>query len=327
MDATNQENTGRRDPAETDRIKAEISRIEAETHKLQLETAEFEKKINSPWYRKEKFYQILVAGVLAIPLIWFYVKEFAIPFIQAENIKLSLQNEETRQELNALKNDYEEKLQNLRIEKENQRLDYLAQLKDIKAQYKNLDSTRQALAAQFGELSNLYEITKSKRDEFKSKSDQLNRQIYEKDKLIANFDKKIKQVEQEQILKTVNPYFKEILASLKHSEIDFLYIPPKKTTSSLKIEITNAQTYKSRIFQAKGGSSDLVDYKLEKDEPLSFEWDQANQSFLLIISTDYELNNGKNDAQVSYVFTNGDNKQIFQKKNRYKKYKQRRCAG
>ena len=71
---------------EVGRIKAETEKIQAEKLKTDLEIKELEKKFNTPWFKRNAFFQVIVAGLVAIPLIWFYVKDIAIPLYNKDNI-------------------------------------------------------------------------------------------------------------------------------------------------------------------------------------------------------------------------------------------------
>jgi len=90
--------------AELARIRAETKKLEAQREKIQLEGKELAKKFNLPLYRTKVLYQAIVAGIVAVPLIWFYVKDIAIPLFNKENIELSWRKSETSSSGSLLRN-------------------------------------------------------------------------------------------------------------------------------------------------------------------------------------------------------------------------------
>lgn len=140
------------DQANIRKIESEIKKIEEEKLKVELERKELEDKLNTPWYKKSRFYQTILCGIVAIPLIWFYIKEFTIPFMRSENIKLTLENEKIRSELDnkkqsvdSLQIEYESKLKQLRTESSNQISQYISQIKKLQKRHAQGDSIRKEL--------------------------------------------------------------------------------------------------------------------------------------------------------------------------------------
>lgn len=83
-----------------DKIKAEISKINEEKLKIQEERTILAKKTNSPWFTHQNWSWLIksiIACVVIVPLVWFYIKEIIIPLQQWENIKFS----QELQEMNA----------------------------------------------------------------------------------------------------------------------------------------------------------------------------------------------------------------------------------
>ena len=67
---------------------AELKKIKAETIKLEAETRTILDELKRPWHRKRYFYQAVVAGLVAVPLIWFYV----LPLSRISSIDDELKN-------------------------------------------------------------------------------------------------------------------------------------------------------------------------------------------------------------------------------------------
>lgn len=95
--------------AEERRIRAEIRKLDAEAAKLEIETLEKSKQSELPWYRKAKTFQILGIAIVSAPLVFFYLKDFALPIIRAENIDLSLKLEQRKEELEKRIGEFEQK--------------------------------------------------------------------------------------------------------------------------------------------------------------------------------------------------------------------------
>ncbi len=135
---------------ELERFNAEIARIEEERKKLELERKELERKSHLHWYKKPLFIQAIIAGVVAVPLIWFYVKDVALPLSRRENIRLSKEIEERDQELVKKENH----LNSMKVKHEIKEEEYLKNLKELKADYKKVESIRDGLAKKYESLSN-----------------------------------------------------------------------------------------------------------------------------------------------------------------------------
>ncbi len=147
--------------AEIQRINAEISKIEEEKSKIALELQELSRNLKLPWYKKRQFYQIIAAAILAIPLIWFYVQEFALPLIKSENVKLALENEQGRKQLNAALREFEKRWLELELEKYKQLTQNVSELTQIRDGYVKLDLIRNKLINEYGDLSKSSTITES----------------------------------------------------------------------------------------------------------------------------------------------------------------------
>lgn len=84
---------------QVEKLQAEISKLKEEKHKLSLERQELE----NPWYKKDKYLQAIAAGILAVPLLWFFFDSVVRPIyvrdtkiLERENrlISLDLQDKE-----------------------------------------------------------------------------------------------------------------------------------------------------------------------------------------------------------------------------------------
>ena len=185
------ESNEKMDPLNLKKLEVEINRIEAETSRIELEIEENAIRINTPWYKKTLFIQAVVAGLVAIPLIWFYVKEIALPIFQKENIELSLKNAETEKKLHEsiekLRQEkiiYNAKLKSLEDSSKESWNERLEELEQLKKDYQKLQAERKNLLADYKELKNLNDKLK-----FDEKFDELNRNIkkaYEEQKEIIN---------------------------------------------------------------------------------------------------------------------------------------------
>lgn len=88
---------------EEEKLKAEIDLLKSEKAKIDLERSRLNKENEKPWYRKERVIQAFFAGVVAVPLLWFFFQEIVTPLYQKENIKLAYENEVSRIENEKLK--------------------------------------------------------------------------------------------------------------------------------------------------------------------------------------------------------------------------------
>jgi len=151
-----------------DQIKeAELQRIKAETARIEEERKELERRNNLPWYRRPAFFQALVAGIVAVPLIWFYMGNVVIPSYNRDNIRLAWENEVAADSLRRAKKLHQAKIDSLNREKAEQAQKHLAELNQIKREYSQIDSIRKALAAEYEWLSQAHTLTEKERDEVK----------------------------------------------------------------------------------------------------------------------------------------------------------------
>lgn len=92
--------------AEIRKLRAEASRIEGEAERERYEAA-------LPWYRSKRFYRLLAASLVLVPVAWFYIKELIVPMMQAENARISRELEIERTKLEELAREADTREQSL----------------------------------------------------------------------------------------------------------------------------------------------------------------------------------------------------------------------
>jgi len=78
---------------------AKAAKNEEERKEIELERKKLERKLKPHWYSKPLFLQAIIAWIIAASVLWFYVKDVALPLSSKENIKLSREIEERNQDL------------------------------------------------------------------------------------------------------------------------------------------------------------------------------------------------------------------------------------
>ncbi len=78
---------------------AKAAKNEEERKEIELERKRLERKLKPRWYSKPLFLQVSIAGIIAASVLWFFVKDVALPPSNKENIKLSQEIEERNQGL------------------------------------------------------------------------------------------------------------------------------------------------------------------------------------------------------------------------------------
>jgi len=125
---------------ELEKVDAEIAKIEEERKKIESEWKEIERKSNLHWYKKPLFIQAVIAGIISFPLIWFYVQDIAIPLSSRENIKLSREIEQKKQEL------YERDIKQKQKDLQQKQKDHQQEQKDLQQEQKDLQQEQKNLA-------------------------------------------------------------------------------------------------------------------------------------------------------------------------------------
>lgn len=144
--------------AELNRIRVEIGKIEAEKKRMEL----LNNELARPWYEKIRSLQTFAAIVVSIPVIWFYVKEIALPVIKSENIELKLKNE-------LIADTLRQKNRDLIAQREKQETDYLDNLSKLEVLYTKNAATLGHLTQSYKNLGDSLELAQSKSDDFKRK--------------------------------------------------------------------------------------------------------------------------------------------------------------
>ncbi len=234
--------------AELAKIKIEIEKAQEERLKIKAEREVVERDLSLKWYRRPKFIQAMTAAIVAVPLFWFYFKEFAVPFIQSENIKLSLRNEEISQELKNKEKQYADNLADLREEQKLQISDYKMQIKDIRDQYGKLDSIKKSifdknntLKREFDNLTAKYQISEAERTQLKSRFLGLQKTLDNLEDKPSARDKSLNA----HITKFVLEYFEERGGDIEFRNVEDGYI--EVVVSGLKDEVIRRHWERLRI--------------------------------------------------------------------------------
>jgi len=88
--------------SDADRQRAEVDRFEAESRKLTLEADQIEKEMALPFFRRSGFVKAAAAGIVALPLMWFYLDKIVVPYqtsLSAENAKKQSKLDELTKDL------------------------------------------------------------------------------------------------------------------------------------------------------------------------------------------------------------------------------------
>ncbi|MCP4338496.1 MAG: hypothetical protein GY799_06310 [Desulfobulbaceae bacterium] len=75
---------------QSDKVLAEIAKLEAETQRVTLEVEQLQSERNRTWFKNRFFLQAIIAGLAAIPMIWFIYEKVVHPLTRAEVIKKEL---------------------------------------------------------------------------------------------------------------------------------------------------------------------------------------------------------------------------------------------
>lgn len=161
------------------KLQAEIARSEEERKKIELERKELERKSKLHWWRKPLFIQAIIAGIIAVPLIWFYVKDVALPLSRRENIKLSRQLIKEKDKLDEANRQHEIKVNG-----------YIEDLKENKTRNQNLVEDYTKIINVVNKLSNRNNELK---DNYSSVIKELEAQKVEIEKKTSAISKTIKQ--------------------------------------------------------------------------------------------------------------------------------------
>lgn len=246
---------------------AELQRIKVETRRIEEERKELERKNTLPWYRRPAFFQALVAGVVAIPLIWFYVKEIAVPLYQSDNIKLKRDIEAATDSLNKREKQHKKEVEKLLVQLGTQQ-----QMKsDFDSIYSILTATNEKLRNQSSrtedpeQLEKNYRSIKSQLDELKQNIEIIGSQIeQQKQRAIANIPIYLSENTVTDMINR-NGYYDKI-KNLDGKGIIHQY--EVKSLSGKKVVIDHA----TKLMWQRSGSPDKMTYEEAKKYP-----DQLNR--------------------------------------------------
>ncbi len=204
---------------ELERFNAEIARIEEERRKLELERKELERKSHLHWYKKPLFIQAIIAGIVAVPLIWFYVKDVALPLSRRENIKLSRELIKEKANLDEMIVQHEIKVGS-----------YIENLKTLETDYDKVNSINKELVTKYEELS-------KENDKYADEINELVAQKVEIESKRSAVSESIKQEVQLSKVRQSDGYFTGAIAKRLFLEKDLK--PRSYTENKFKIKIVD----------------------------------------------------------------------------------------
>ncbi len=142
--------------AKRDRIIAEAEKFKAEAKRAELEAHNIEQTLGLPLFRRPFFLQAITAGIIAVPLIWFYLTNVAIPLYKSENIALGLKNEQTKKDLEYSKQELEQRI----LKHRKKRIELEAESKNLQKKI-DLQTTTHLL-----NLENLRQVNLRQKDSY-----------------------------------------------------------------------------------------------------------------------------------------------------------------
>ena len=173
------------------RTQAEVEKLRAEARQAEAEATKIHRDLARPWFRGALFLQAIAAGLVAVPIVWFYVKEVAIPLHDAKNIKLQRQIEESLSNLRKEKAQHAEAVKRLVEEKEETSRVQLSKLNDLRASYESVEKTSQELKAQYETLLVTQQLTDANREKLRAEYDELKVSLASKVRDIVFIDAEI----------------------------------------------------------------------------------------------------------------------------------------
>ncbi|MBI3587078.1 MAG: hypothetical protein HY088_08120 [Ignavibacteriales bacterium] len=173
---------------EIKKIQSEIARNEEERLKIEFERGELERKAKLPWYKKKELYKLFGSILVFVTISWFYADKLFVPLMQAENTRLTLDNQQWRENLSKQEKKFQEKEEVFRAE-------YVEKMKEQRAEYTRLKAQEAQLAARYKNLSNSLAISETEKLRYLSEYKILARQVENKDNLISNLSSRIQSEE------------------------------------------------------------------------------------------------------------------------------------
>jgi hypothetical protein len=189
MKRLREKRTTLREELEIKRIQSEIAKNEEETIKVQFEREQLQKEAERPWYRKKQLYHSALTILVLVTVLWFYVEKLLTPMIQADNIKLTLDNERVRADLFKTQNEFATKEQAFIA-------DNLEKLRELRSDNERLRSDKRDLAARYNSLSNSLAISNTEADRYRRQYNIVSKEIAESENKISDLNDRIKLAEQ-----------------------------------------------------------------------------------------------------------------------------------
>lgn len=128
-------------------LSIEERKVLAEIAKLEAETRVIGEELGRPWFRKRYFFQAITAGLVALPLVWFYFEKVALPLNRSENIEQELSNAEEQKRLANRNDQLEREARNLANVKKNLERDRAALIAGQKELVAQVREHKEAVAA------------------------------------------------------------------------------------------------------------------------------------------------------------------------------------
>ena len=201
---------------------AELAKIKSETDINNAKRDEILRLANIPWYKSQSWVKIIIqaiiAGIVAVPLVWFYFKEVGLPLFYKDNIKFqleimlkekklhvlgdSLDVEKKRNLITKLKLDSTKQIMRL----ENERL--LSDLFELKTRAKDEQKKLEQLLIAHSKQSYQLNLTQKERDSIKVVYSKIQKQLQESEFRTKKLDEKVAMAqERRQLLRLVSDVF------------------------------------------------------------------------------------------------------------------------
>jgi TolA-binding protein len=171
--------------AELRRREAEVDRLREETRRAKLEADSLERREHRSWFQSRRALQAIVAGLVAVPLIWFYVREIAIPMMQRENLQLGVQLEEAKKK-------HLEEVRKLASEKGDLANQALVELNDVRTKRAALEADKASLVARYDGLLKGGQLATAERERLQQDKRRLSEELAQEKSKIAVLDATIR---------------------------------------------------------------------------------------------------------------------------------------
>jgi N-acetyl-anhydromuramyl-L-alanine amidase AmpD len=220
---------------ELNRIRAETAKLMAEKEKIEIEKQTLINEASRPWYRKERFIQAFVAGLLGFPILWFFFNEIIKPIYLAENMDLQYRNQIARLEIGRQKT----VLDSLKRKDSLSNLQLLAAWDEARLKSKELETEKQRLIQSYGETI-----------------DKLKEEQLERDRKMGALTEQLASIKsgtrQEKLTSQVNAIITKLDQSKASSGSELKKLEKKFDSLTLKVEPKGAITMKNFWLQGEG---------------------------------------------------------------------------